>query len=126
MFAQEGGKIRKPRLGVSPEEDHRFKEDVYKATSNILVGLNKGLSLGDGTNDDENQNMDIWHSGAILTPGVANTQFTVNHGLGRIPIGYHLYFNDQNGQIYASGVWSVTQAFFKWSIGVTTIKIYLF
>lgn len=130
MFAQNGGKIRKPRANAEPGEAHKFNEDVYKATTDILQGLNKGISYGDGTpgNVSETQNIDGWHSGPVVTPAVANTQFTVNHGLGRLPIGYHLIFGDQNGFLWAAntGAWSATQVFFKFTAGVTTIKVFLF
>lgn len=128
MFAQNDGKIRKPRANASPDEAHKFNEDVYGATTDILQGLNKGISYGNGTNTDENQNMDGWHSGPVLTPAVAGTQFTMAHGLGRTPIGYHLIFGDQAGFLWAAntGAWSATQVFFKFTAGVTTIRVFLF
>lgn len=126
MFAQSNGKIRKPMPKGDNEHEDQYHQDVYKAVTQVLQGLNKGISYGNGTNTDENQNLDGYHSGPVLTPGAPGTQFTVNHTLGRVPYGYHLIFADQNGTLIASGVWTATQVFFKWSVGVTTIKIFLF
>jgi hypothetical protein len=51
----------------------------------------------------------------ITTPGAANTQFTVTHNLGRIPVGYDVKSIDAAAHIYDSNkpAWTKTQIFLK-------------
>lgn len=54
---------------------------IYERLARVVNGQ---ISFGDGINAD---NIDgVWASST--TPGVANTDFTVTHNLGRIPVGY--------------------------------------
>ena len=49
----------------------------------VLAG---NVSFGSTTgNSDPEQNLEIWKASGT-TPGVANTDFTINHSLGRVPI----------------------------------------
>jgi hypothetical protein len=48
--------------------------------------LNRNTSFGATMNNtDKDINLDIWKASGT-TPGVANTDFTINHSLGRVPI----------------------------------------
>lgn len=68
-------------LPVSPDTvDQSFKL--------LAKNLAKGVSFGATTNNtDLDIGMDCWKATGT-TPGVANTNFTVNHNLFRIPIGF--------------------------------------
>jgi hypothetical protein len=130
MFAQNDGKIRKPRAGATPDETHKFNEDVYKTTNNILQGLNKNISYGDGTstNVSSTQNLDGFHSGVINAPGVANTQFAVVHNLGRVPIGFHTVSRDNGGTCYSSNIagWTTTTILLKDTNAATQLRLFIF
>lgn len=62
----------------------------------------------------------------ITTPGVADTEFTVTHNLGRIPTGYDVKSLDKAAIVYDSrkNLWTVTQMFLK--CNVATVQIVLF
>jgi hypothetical protein len=62
----------------------------------------------------------------ITTPGVANTEFTVTHNLGRVPVGYDVKSKDKAANIYDSRKtqWTATQMFLK--ADVATVQIVLF
>src|SRR5205823_11447248 len=56
-------------------------ETIWQRVSKLLNG---GISFGNGTQSD---NVDgVWAN--IVTPGVADTDFTLTHNLGRVPVGY--------------------------------------
>lgn len=62
----------------------------------------------------------------ITTPGVADTEFTVTHNLGRIPTGYEVKSKDKAAIVYDSrkNLWTTTQMFLK--CNVATVQIVLF
>lgn len=70
---------------------------------------------------------DNWQAkllGPIVTPGVADTEFTVDHSLGIVPT-YYVWDVDKNAVVYDSrrANWTVTQMFLKAS--AATVTLYL-
>ena len=65
--------------------------------------------------------------GPIVTPGVANGEFTVEHDLGRTPINY-IWNVDQNGVVYDSRRvnWTDRQLFLKCSAVSATLYLIVF
>lgn len=62
---------------------------------------------------------------AGVTPGVANTEFTVTHNLGVVPVGYLVMSVDQAAIIYKSTtVWTGTAIFLK--CNATNVNYVLF
>jgi hypothetical protein len=51
----------------------------------------------------------------VVSPVVANTEFTVNHNLGYIPSGLHVIANDQDVSVKVSrkAQWTAKQIFLK-------------
>lgn len=69
----------------------------------LAKNLAKGVSFGATTNNtDLDIGMDCWKATGT-TPGVANTTFTVNHNLQRIPIGFITARVSGPSVIYDSG-----------------------
>jgi hypothetical protein len=127
MFAQSQGKLKKPLPSQDKGQDD-FNQDLHKQVTQVMIGLNKNIGYGNGTNTDENQNLDGYHSGLIVAPAAPNTQFTVAHTLGRIPIGFHTVVRDNGGTCYGSniGAWSTTQIFCKDSSASTQLRLFIF
>jgi hypothetical protein len=74
--------------------------------SQVLAG---NVSHGHtSSNTDEDQNMNEWKA-VGTAPGVADTDFTVNHQLGHIPITIYGQHTNNGGLIYkGSGAWTPT------------------
>jgi hypothetical protein len=54
--------------------------------------------------------------GHVLTgtsPGIANTAFTVQHGLGRIPVTIDGQHTNNGGILYQGGTWTTTAVVLK-------------
>lgn len=68
-------------------------QNVPKALTDILNALSNNLTPQD--------NLSCIVLGPITTPGTANTQFTVQHNLGRVPINYIANINAA-GSVYDS------------------------
>jgi len=70
-----------------PEEKSlsRFGQTLQKVYRNFTSVVNGKIGYGDGTNSD---NIDgVWKT---VTFPTANTNLTITHNLGRIPVGYHV------------------------------------
>jgi len=93
----------------------RNREQVDFQNHKILRG---NTSFGDGVNTD---NIDgVWAT--ATSPGTANTQFTVNHTLQRIPVGFDVKKKDAACDVYAGiTAWTTTQIFLK----ATGINVHL-
>lgn len=90
----------------------------------IIAKFNGGISFGNGGSGYRAGNIDAQYID-VFTPSVADTEFTVPHGLGRKPIGYDVVRRDKAGIVYDSsgGSWSPTTLYLKCSTASTTIKL---
>lgn len=81
-----------------------FADEVIKQWANLAQLLNGLINFGDGTNRD---NIDgAWCS--ATAPAVANTDFTLTHNLGRVPVGYWIMRKDRAADVYTGSVASST------------------
>lgn len=86
----------------------------------ITYGVNS-IEFGSPANGSLNIK-GFWVS--IITPGGANTEFTINHNLGYIPTGIHIISIDQPSIIYASRKvqWTTKQIFLKANVGSVNLQ----
>lgn len=117
--------IRPKTYTMKDTQDRRFVEDIYKLTNkNISFGhqvqyLNNVLQA-----DVRDQNID-----GVLTEttstGTANTQFTVIHNLGRVPLCFDLKYINGIGTVYASAAFTANEAFFKCTLANAHIRLFI-
>src|SRR5574341_1960202 len=74
---------------------------LYAVLLGIVKAINGFLSMGDGSHGSWTGNLDAQYKD-VLTPAVADTEFTVFHELGRLPVGYHVVRRDKAGTVYDS------------------------
>jgi hypothetical protein len=88
--------------------------------------LSGNISYGRGVNGDQQQNINgVYATGT--TPVTPNTTFTVNHILGRVPIGFHTIRINAAGTIYDSGVaWTTTTISVKSTAGGAVFTLFIF
>lgn len=87
--------------------------------ADILRALSHGLSPVD--------NFQCKVLGPIVTPGTANTSFTVSHNLGRVPTAY-IWNVDQNCVVYddARSGWTDQVMSLKCSVVSATLYLIVF
>jgi hypothetical protein len=74
--------------------------------SRVLAG---NVSFGDTmTNKEPGRNIQCWKASGT-TPGAANTDFTITHSLGRIPITIAAQDTNNGGLLYRSSVTAWTK-----------------
>lgn len=88
----------------------------------ILVSyLNGKIAFGDGV---KTNNIDgSWVS--VVTPGAANTDFTVNHVLNRVPVGYLVVSKSAAVDVYTGSV-AATKTQLTLRATTTGVNIVLF
>jgi len=97
-----------------PVGNRSWGEHLYKM-------LRGGLSYGDGTNSDNIAGQ--W--AAVTSPGAANTEFAVAHGLRKVPTGFHVLKKNAACDVYAgTTAWTSTHIYLK-ATG-TTVALTLF
>jgi len=71
----------------------------------IAGKLSYGSTMG---NTDQDQNLLIWKASGT-TPGVANTDFTINHSLGSVPLTIVGQDTNNGGNLYRGSIpWTKT------------------
>lgn len=101
---------------IEPKGILAHLEQLNKVTTNISFGDTMG-------NSDRSQNMECWKSSGNA-PGVANTEFAVAHGLGRIPITLAGQDTNNGGVIYRGATaWTTTQIFLKCTTAAAAYNI---
>lgn len=85
--------------------------------------LDGNVSFGATTsNTDRDRNIDSFKASGT-TPGVANTQFTINHTLGRVPVTFFGHTNN-GGVLYQSATpWTKTQIFLKCTTATAAYQV---
>src|SRR6267378_3312376 len=67
---------------------------------NLTLVINGSLGFGDGTNSDNISGS--WIN--VVAPVAPNTDFTVNHNLNRLPVGYWVMQKDRACDVYTGSV----------------------
>lgn len=85
--------------------------------------INGHISFGDGTHTD---NIDgVWSP--VTAPVAPNTDFTVTHNLGRVPVGYLVMQKDRAVDIYTGSVAATkTQITLRATVASAVINLFIF
>jgi hypothetical protein len=93
-------------------------QSLYRTISRVING---NLGFGDGTNTDNISG--VWKS---VTITLADTDITVTHNLGRIPVGYLVMSKTQACDIYDGSVApTTTQITLKGSVAGAIVKLFI-
>jgi len=118
-----------PRLTENFNEDPRQRfmlEQFFRDMLNMAFRIS--LKAKDGTIGDGKRayNIDaVWV--AYVSNSVADTEDTVSHSLGRVPLAAFVGLPDKNAVIYDSGTdWTATDVYLKSTAATTTVNLLLF
>ena len=100
-----------------------FAQMLQKIYRNLAFVVNGHISLGDGTNSD---NIDgVWAT--VNTPATAGTDLTINHKLGRVPVGYIQAAASSGMTVWNGSVpATATTLTLRFSAGSSAIKLFIF
>jgi hypothetical protein len=100
---------------------------VNALLSALIKKFNQGLSLGTGEQATQAGNI-FGQFLEFTTPSVADSEFSMPHGLDYTPVGYLVVKQSKAGSLYvsSSGSWKRDAAYFKCDVGAVTFLIILF
>src|SRR6266576_4266520 len=97
----------------------RMIRSVYQ---NFTTAFNGNIGFGDGANLDNINGS--WIN--VVAPVAPNTDFTMNHNLGRIPSGYWIMQKDRACDVYTGGVAATqTQLTLRASVASAVLRIFV-
>jgi hypothetical protein len=108
----------------------RLNPLMKDASTNVVQNhariLSGNVAYGSVSNTDTSRNINgVWATGT--TPVAPNTPFTVDHVLGRVPVGFHTVRINAAGTLYDSGVtWTSTTISLKCSVASAAYTIFIF
>ena len=92
----------------------------------LAAAINGRLTLGDGTSGSKAGNFDGQFIN-VLTPTGADSEFPVDHALGRIPVSVSIALADKHATVRTSslGSWSGNRIYLKCSAASVTLRLLL-
>jgi hypothetical protein len=104
----------------------RDPKNLSRWTERLARVLSRNVSFGATMKNTESDiNLDIWKASGV-SPGAANTNFTINHSLNRIPITIVGQDTDNGGVLYRGSVaWTKTQVTLKCSTASANFNVIL-
>jgi hypothetical protein len=100
----------------------RFVGMIRKIYQNLTFVINGNLGFGDGTNPD-NVSGNWINTTCPVTP---NTDFTVNHNLNRLPVGYWIMQKDRAVDIYTGSVAATnTQITLRATVASAVVRLFV-
>jgi hypothetical protein len=111
-----------PEGGVPPLDFNAFYRSFKRVWEQTARVINGGISFGAGTTKD---NIDgAWV--AVANTGAANTNFTVTHNLGRVPVGYLVMTKDRAVDVYTGTIAATnTQLTLKASVANAVVTLFI-
>ena len=99
-----------------------FMQMIKGIYQDFSRAFNGNIGFGDGTNLDNISGS--WIN--VTAPAVANTDFTVNHNLGRIPSGYWVMQKDRACDVYTGSIAAtVTQLTLRSTVASAVIRLFI-
>jgi hypothetical protein len=97
--------------------------EIGQAYDFVQSAINGRLSFGDGTDIDNIKGKWV----EFTSHATPDTEFTVTHDLGAIPVGFiDVGYKDKAGVLYRGGTtWTTSSIFLKCNVASTACRIFL-
>ena len=94
----------------------------------LFLAMQGRIRFGDGGDGDRGENLSGQFQ-SFTSHATANTEFSVAHTLGSVPVGYLVLGQDKAGSLYQlSGTgtaWTSSAIYFKCSVSSVTFLVFL-
>jgi hypothetical protein len=102
--------------------------ELQKNMDNLFRCLNGRVRFGRGTDGDRGENIqgEFQQFTTSATPDAENT---IAHGIGAIPVGYIILWQDKAGSLYqgpsTGTAWTSSNIYLKCTVASVTFKVFL-
>lgn len=109
---------------INNNNKENIERNIDADLNQAFQAINGRLRLGDGTSGLNGENISgQWQT---FTTTTANTEVSVTHTVGAVPVGFIVTSINVGGVVYNSGTaWTSTNAYFKCSAANATITVFL-
>ena len=122
MRIQEVWTFVAPLAAYEPKWFQRMLSVLCESFGSVSRGINGGLGFGDGVDIDNMVGKWITYT----TNGVANTEDTIVHDMGVVPIGFLVMIPPESGTINkGTTAWTASNIYLKCSAASQTAKLFL-
>lgn len=108
-------------------DDPRYKH-INADIVNLFLCLQGRIRLGDGGDGTSGENI-AGQFQEFTSDAVADTQFTVAHTIGSIPVGYIVLWQNIAGTLYqgpsTGTAWTDSNIYLKCNVASVTFKVFL-
>ena len=100
-------------------------KEIDKDLVTIVNCLQGRVRFGSGNDGSDGENMSgQWQ--VVADTGTANTEFSVTHTVGAVPVGYLVTKINKGGVVYDSGTtWTSTTIYLKCTSANATVSLFL-
>jgi len=117
--------VKTANLSTREDKTNQYDKNLDADISSLFTALHGRVRFGSGTDGDRGENISgefqVFTSNA--TP---DTEDTVAHTIGAVPVGYIVLKQDKAGSLYDSGTaWTSTNVYLKCSVASVTFTIFL-
>lgn len=120
--------VKKSNFVNGDAQGKKYPNDLDQDINNIVVALSGKLRFGDGTDGTGGENISGQFQ-QFTSDGTANTEFTVAHTVGSVPVGVIVLWQDKAGSLYqgptTGTAWTATNIYLKCSVASVTFKVFL-
>lgn len=116
-------------LTLNPKVPLTEQLPIIQSNFDKLFDLAQGrIRFGRGTDGDRGENISGQFQ-QFTSDGSANTEFSISHSLGSVPIGYIVLWQDKAGSLYqgpsTGTAWTSSTIYLKCSVSSVTFKVFL-
>jgi len=120
-------KLSSPTTFNSGNPD-KYVVDVDRDLSNLFLAISGRIRFGAGTDNTDGENINGEFQ-QFTSDASANTEFSVSHSLGSVPVGYIVLGQDKAGSLYqlsnTGTAWTSSTIYLKCSVSSVTFLIFL-
>lgn len=127
-IVEDGSGLVREVFPLNPDPQNLLTAQLFATiralVTSIVSRLNGKLSLGTGADAHRAGNLDAQYR-KVTSHSTANTEFLVDHGLGRIPIGYDVISRSAAGVVYDSQKTTWSTSVIKLKCTVVSVELVL-
>ena len=107
------------------EEYRGYLDNVDTDVKNIITNMQGRISFGELTDGKSGESVS-GECSVVSDTGNADTEFTIAHNVGAVPLGFIVTNIDKGGVVYDSGTtWTSTNIYLKCTTANTNVTLFL-
>lgn len=116
------------KIAKKSSNNQRELRDINSDIRTLFTAMQGRIRFGSGGDGDRGENIHGEFQ-EFTSHATANTEFSVSHGLGSVPVGYLILGQDKSGSLYqlddTGTAWTSSAIYLKCSVSSVTFLVFL-